>query len=271
MNEDFSTPQWRPEPEPQNALERLLPRAADNPALHGQLMRALWNAEISTLMPYHPEMIGTHEFSSGDTMQFLIFNDERGPFVPAFTSEAVAEYCLQKNAPDKGAIGVATMPGELFFKAVAGIKHRVVFNSGMTAGMELKHEAITGLINGELRHSRPSTGEGEKTTLFPIDPASLPPALINGIRSFCDRHRAPIAVYLCLPADANGQPDQRDYRLVLRLRGLDNDFYNDFTLMAGKLMPAGVEFSCAVVTPDNEKALEFLQRCTPLWPVLSVE
>ena len=271
MDEPFN-PQWRPEPEPQNALERLLPRAAQDPALHGQLMRTLWEAEISTLMPYHPEMMGTHEVQNGDSMQLMIFQDDEGSFVPAFSSESVAEYCLQKQVPDRGPIGVATMPGELFFRVAAGTGQRVLINSGMAATLVLRPEALAALVQGELRHSRPSTGPGETMQLFSVDETSLPPALRDGIRAFCDARRVPIAVYLFLPADpATGKPHLRELRAVLRLRSLDNDFYNDFTLMAGKLVPPGLELSCAVVTPDNTAALEFLQRCRPLWPVLPEE
>jgi hypothetical protein len=59
-------------------------------------------------------------------------------------------------------------------------------------------------------------------------------------------------------------------RLILRLRHEDNDFYNDFTLMAGKLVPQGIDLATGVVTDTDEQALEFLNRSEPLWPVLNL-
>jgi hypothetical protein len=75
-------------------------------------------------------------------------------------------------------------------------------------------------------------------------------------------------VYLFVLVDpATGQPDLRQWRLILRLRSEDNDFYNDLSLPAGKLLPPGIELACAVVT-DDEQALAFLSKNTPLWPVI---
>ena len=72
----------------------------------------------------------------------------------------------------------------------------------------------------------------------------------------CDRTPVPIAVYLFVLVDpATGQPDLRQWRLILRLRSEDNDFYNDLSLLAGKLLPPGIEVA-------------FLSKNTPLWPVI---
>ena len=52
------------------------------------------------------------------------------------------------------------------------------------------------------------------------------------------------------------------------LRGVDNDFYNDFCLMAQKLTPPHLEFFCAVVTSDDAPSMAFLQKNKPRWPIL---
>lgn len=263
---------WRPEPEPQNALERLLARAAADPALHGQLMRALWDSEIVTLMPYHPELIGEHVYEPGQQMQFVIFQDKTGPFIPAFTSETAAAFCIEKNAPKGAAYGMATMQGEMFFALVKDSGRDVVFNSGMRHNLVMRPEALEAIVKGELRHGRPSGSPPQETKLFVIAEEQLPAGLCKGIRGFCDRTPVPIAVYLYHSADAaTGLANPRDMRIILRLRSLDNDFYNDFSLMAGKLAPPGVELATAVVTADNEGALEFLSRCRPVWPVIAAE
>jgi hypothetical protein len=270
MDGEFS-PQWRPEPEPGNALERLLQKAATDPAMHGRMMRALWDAELHTLIEYHPELAGaTMELSNGSPMpRFVLVQDDTGIFIPVFSSEAVAEYCITKNAKGKGPQAVASMPGEAFFLMMAQLKHDVILNAGMTHRLLLKPEAIADLVSGAMRHSRPSHGKEEATTLHGVEAGSLPPDFRDGIRRFCDRTPVPIAVYLFVLVDpATGQPDLRRWRLILRLRSEDNDFYNDLILLAGKLTPPGIELACGVVT-DDEHALAFLSKNTPLWPVMA--
>lgn len=191
MDGEFTTPQWRPEPEPSNALERLMAKAAADPAYHGPMMRALWEAEIHTLMPYHPEMEGTHQYQPGQQMQFIVVKDQVGPFIPAFTSEATADYCLKKNAPKNARYALASFQGELFFPLIKSLNQTVVFNSGMERNLVIKPEAIHRLVSGEFRHSRPSHGPGELTHLYHLEHDSLPAEFTQSIRSFCDRNRCP--------------------------------------------------------------------------------
>ncbi|MBE7494607.1 MAG: SseB family protein [Verrucomicrobiaceae bacterium] len=265
------SPQWRPEPEPCNALERLMHKAAADPAQHGPLMRLLWQSEIHTLIPYHPEVMGTHQMQPGQQMTFIMASDKEGPFIPAFTSDAAAEYCLRKNAPRGAAFGLAAMTGGLFLQLVNGMGHSIVFNSGMQQNLVLRPEAIAALVKGDLRHARPGSGEEvceRSTRLAGVDPSSLPESFREGVRRFCDRTPVPIAVYLFVTIDpASGQPDTRQWRIILRLRSQDNDFYNDFTLLAHKLLPPGAELATGVVT-DDEHALAFLHKHAPLWPVM---
>lgn len=269
MDENWNT-QWRPEPEPCNALERLLAKSVDDPGMHGRMMRALWDAELHTLIEYHPETIGVPmELQNGDAMPpFLLVKDETGVFIPVFSSQAVAEYCITKKAKSQGPQAVASLPGEAFFQIAQQLGHDVVLNSGMTHRLLLKAEAIRALVSGEMRHSRPGRGPAQSTTLFPVQEDSIPADFKDGIRQFCDRTPVPIAVYLFLTSDpATGQPDPQQWRLILRLRSENNDFYNDLGLFAGKLLPPGVELACGVVTSDPD-ALDFLQKNQPLWPVI---
>lgn len=269
MDEEI-VPQWRPEPEPCNALERLLQKAATDPAMHGRMMRALWDSELHTLIEYHPELAGaTMQLSNGSPMpRFVLVQNGTDTFIPVFSSEAVAEYCITKKAKNKGPQAVASMPGEAFFIMMAQLKHDVILNDGMTHRLLLKPEAIADLVSGAMRHSRPSHGKEEATTLRGVELDSLPPDFRDGIRRFCDHTPVPIAVYLFVLVDpSTGQADLNQWRLILRLRSEDNDFYNDLSLLAGKLLPPGVELACGVVT-DDKHALDFLSRNTPLWPVI---
>lgn len=61
-----------------------------------------------------------------------------------------------------------------------------------------------------------------------------------------------------------------DLRIVLRLRSEDNDFYNDFQLMVGKLSTPNLRLSTGVTIDTDEKGLTWLSRQKPLWPVLEL-
>lgn len=274
MSGSFS-PQWRPEPQPSNDLERLLQKAATDPAYHGQMMRALWQSELHALIEYHPELVGaTMQLKNGDAMpRFVVVQDNTGIFIPVFSSEAVADYCIKQNANTKGPQAVAMLAGEVFFIMMKQLKRDVVLNPGMTHRLLLKPEAIAALVSGEMRHARPShRGNKQSTMLFGVQPDSVPPAFRDGIRRFCDRTPVPIAVYLFLLGDdETRQPVNNQWRLILRLRTEDSDFYNDFGLVAESLLPKKVELNIGVVTGDDEHALAFLQQHRPLWPVIEDE
>lgn len=72
---------------------------AEDPALHGRMFRMLWDAELTILMPDHPETRDGFEVSDGSTFSFMNYGDKDGPFIPVFTSEAAADYAVQKLGP----------------------------------------------------------------------------------------------------------------------------------------------------------------------------
>ena len=265
------TSQWRPEPEPSNALERLLQKAQD-PAVHGRMMRALWDTELHTLIAYHPELEGMMELQNGSPMpQFVQIDDGSGPFIPVFSSEAVVEYAIAKNAKKMGPQSLASMPGEALFQMINQLNCRVVVNPGMKLSLKLKPEAIAALVSGELRHTRPTHDATKKTTLRPIEYHSLPANLSDSIRRFCDRNRVPIAVYAFVACDPEtGKPDMHDLRVILRLRSEDNDFYNDFRLMVGKLATSKFRIITGVILETDKSGLTWLSQQKPLWPVIQL-
>jgi hypothetical protein len=256
-----------PEPLPQNEFERLLVKMKSDPTVHGAALRALMKLELHALAAGHPELVGEHELTAQSVPQFFNFTvDDKGPFVAVFSSEAVVDWILPQ-IPLKVPAGVVTMEAQALFSLLNDGRRTVRVNFGCGLSLTLKPEAIRDLVSGELTHSRPNPG-GEKTQLFPVELDSLPPKLLATVRKFCDQRRVPIAVYALVPAkpEAN-EPDLTQLRFVLWLRSLDNDFFNDFGLMVGRLMPEGIGSAVGVVTEGDEAGMAFLQRCTPLWPV----
>lgn len=258
-----------PEPPPQNEFERLLVRKQDDPTVYGQALRALMKLELHTLAEAHPEFAGEHELTAECVPQFLTFSgDDGGPFVAVFTSEAVVDWILPQ-IPLKGKqVGVVTMEAKALMSLLNNGKNKVRVNFGCQVSMTLKPEAISDLVSGQLTHLRPRSGAEEPTTLYGVEPDSLPPTLVATVRKFCDERRVPIAVYAFVPAkEGSKEPDMTELRIVLWLRSLDNDFYNDFGLMLGRLLPKGMTSATAVMTEKDKEGMAFLQRNKPLWPV----
>ena len=102
---------WRPEPPPQNELERLMRKAADDPGQHGKMFRLLWEAELFLFAPDHPEMRGEYALQNGDQITFLTFQHAQGPYALVCTSEAAADY-LGEQAPEPKP-AMMGMPGEV--------------------------------------------------------------------------------------------------------------------------------------------------------------
>ena len=243
---NFDTPSWHPEPEPQNALERLMRKAADDHSLDGQMFRLLWSSELSVPIPDHPEIRGGFKVGNGSVITFTTYHDKDGPFIPVFTSEAAADYAVQRLAP-KPWPAIATTQAEVIFRALAAMNIRVIINAGLSARIRLAPEGVAALVAGEFTHNRAS--KREKMRLRPVPADKVPAKLRQAIRVFCAQRRVPIAVYVFHPIDgATGECDESEFRVVSWLRHENDDFYNDFGLLIGKLLPDRYRCSTVNVT-----------------------
>jgi hypothetical protein len=59
-----------------------------------------------------------------------------------------------------------------------------------------------------------------------------------------------------------------DLCLLVWLRETDATFYPDFVAMVSEVDTPGLTVSCEGVTSDKAGAINYLQRRTPLWPVV---
>lgn len=267
---------WRPEPGPQNELERLIQQAAQDPSLQGRMFRLLMKSELCIYVPYHPEMAGEHTRTTDQGFVWCTYGDADGAFAPVFTSLAAAQYEM-RNVKKSG--GPKPMICELPADVLMGFLNdghttvRVMAAGGGT--LRMQPEAVASLVAGKFTGESPDLpqgGEKERVALVPVPENKVPLKLRQAIRVFCARRRVPIGVYVFHQVDeATGTVPGNDLRVILWLRHADPVFYNDFCLMAQKLTPQHLEFYCAIITSDDEQAVTFLQQHTPLWPLLRTE
>lgn len=265
----MSSSNWQPEPEPQNELERLIKAAADDPSLQGKMFRKLLAAELHVYVPPHPELVGEITRDVGEGFAWCSYGDADGAFAAVFTSEAAARYELRNLT--KPLPMICSLPADVLFHFLND-KHttvRVMAAGGGT--IRLKPEAVAALVKGQFTHNRAVESEAEKkeVILLGVPDEKVPMKLRQAIRVFCTQRRVPIGVYVFHQMDpATGQYPGNDLRVILWLRDANNDFYNDFCMMAQRLTPRHLEFYCAVVTSDDAPTIAFLQKNKPLWPLM---
>ncbi|HEV7402287.1 MAG TPA: SseB family protein, partial [Chthoniobacteraceae bacterium] len=154
-----------PEPPPQNDLERLMRKAADDPGLHGRVFRMLWDSDLYTYIPDHPEMHGARSLQNGDKLRFTVYEHREGPFIAVFTSEAAAHWAGAHFPSPKPAI--ARLPAQALFKTVNDGTTWVRINHQLRCGMTLEPEGVDALVQGEYTHSQPPM-EKQEMTLHPV-------------------------------------------------------------------------------------------------------
>ncbi|HEV7403618.1 MAG TPA: hypothetical protein VGO11_11850 [Chthoniobacteraceae bacterium] len=261
------TPSFHPEPPPQNELERLMRKVADDPALHGRMWRMLWASELYTFVPDHPEMRGEFPLENGDQFVFSSYTHPQGEFIAVFTSDAAADWAGEQIPPPKPAI--AAMPAEALFKIANNGELWVRVNHGMSGAITLEPDGVAALVRGEFTRLRPGGGPSETLTLVDALAVELPAPLVDAVRRFCDERREALGVYaFFVGSDTSSAIDFNDLRLVVWLRAADTDFYNDLAVMVGKVTPAWLRATCSGVTSDRAETVKFLQVRTPLWPVV---
>jgi hypothetical protein len=270
------TEDWRPEPPPQNELERLIKQAAEEPAVQGRMFRLLMKAALCVYVPYHPELEGEHTRTTDEGFVWCTYADANGAFAAVFTSMAAAEYEMRNVRKAGGPKPmICEMPADVLFAFFNDGKTTVRVMAAGGGTIRMQPQAVASLVAGKFtgEHAQKvEAGEIEAVTLHPVPEEKIPLKLRQAIRVFCARRRVPIGVYVFHQANAKtGEVPGNDLRVILWLRQPDAIFYNDFCLMAQKLTPRYLEFYCASITSEDKHTVAFLQRQTPLWPLLKAE
>lgn len=251
---------------PTNMLERVLHKAVQDPALHGEMFRMILDSELILIVPADQPLLkqGANRFTAENPLQVSRFSDAGGPFCPVFTSLTAADRKISL-LPNRKAFKAVGISARAALQLVYDGKTPVRLMSQGPAQFFLPPEAIKALLDGHLTEADPNEGEKRKMTLAVIDETSLPSELLAGVRKFCDARPVPLGVY----AFAAQLPDSEewDYKTIhffLWLRETDPSFFNDFQLLAQSLAQG---YDVIVNVPAAE-SLEFITETPPLWPTI---
>lgn len=271
MNENPSD--WRPEPEPQHELDRIIPRAVGEAALQGKMFRLLMALEeVFIYVPAHPELVGETMRTTDEALTFCKVRDEQGrEFAPVFTSLVAAEFEMRRFMASGAARPmIAGLPPDicLGYLITANCPAKVLAAGGGAITLQL--EALKNLVEGEFTNKRVNEqDEGDSVCLQICPVAEIPSKLRQAIRTFCAVRKSAVGVWVFHQLDPVTQTYPKDdVRVLLWMRHEDHAFYNDFCVMGGRLTPDRLTFYCTAVTATNGNIVEFLQKYEPLWPIM---
>lgn len=267
MSDETQMPEDPSVPDPKE-VERLMKLAVENPSLQGPMFRALLAARLWVPVPAHPELEGDHERRADAPLTMKACKDAEGTFIPIFTTHEEAEHRLAKL---QGPLPmVAELPARVLIAHLRAAGTEVRVYGGNEVCITLRPDAVEMLAKGEFTESSPNTGgEAEKTSLMPLAAEQMPSKLRQAIRVFCAQRQGAMAVYAFnLQDEATGAVDELDIRIIVRLRDNAGHFYNDFQLMVHKTVPKPYSVLVGAARMEDTAGMAFLERCTPLWPIL---
>jgi hypothetical protein len=278
------SPQWRPAPEPQHELDRLLQLAPRDPSVHSKMFRLLWNLEeICIYVPPHPELEGEHLLSTDEGFTWCSFGDAEGSFAPVFTSVACADYAL-RNLPqrDTPLPMIASLPAKVLFKFLND-GHTTARILGAGGGqLSLPPQTVAALVAGVFpidkldkldppTSSPPVAKPAQQVRLHPVPAEVIPPELSDAISDLCEKSPVPLGIYVFHQEDPRtGIVSGNDLRFIVWLRHDDQAFIQDFCQLAQRLTPPHLQFFCKTLTSGDKKLMKFLQGRPTLWPVSGV-
>lgn len=251
-------------------LERIIGKAARNPALHGEMFRMVLDSELILIVPADQPLLkqGADRFNAENNPLLVSrFSDADGPFYPVFTSMTAADRQMSEF-PNRGAYVAAGISARAAFQLVCDGETPIRLISQGPARFVLPPEAVKSLLDGELTEANPRAGETRAVTLMGIETESLPSELLAAIRGFCHDRPVPLGVYAFVAQIPGSQDwDPSTIHFFLWLRETDPSFFNDFQLMAGTFAKG---FDIMTHVADSS-ALDLLKRSEPLWPIIGTK
>lgn len=249
-------------------LERIVEKAAQDPAFHGEMFRLLLDSELVVIIPANQPLVqqGADTFRAENPLVVSRFADAKGPFYPIFTSETAAERKMS-SFPNVAEFRIAALNATVALQLVCDGQTPVRLISQGPANFYFPPEAIPEILAGNLSDANPDEGESTTMSLLPVDADSLPEDLVEAIRKFCDSRPVALGVYAFLAKKPEAKEwDSGTIHFFLWLRDTDRSFYNDFSLLA-RSYRKGLQIGVNVAGP--EEIASFLESAIPLWPYLA--
>ncbi|MCX6902439.1 MAG: enhanced serine sensitivity protein SseB C-terminal domain-containing protein [Verrucomicrobia bacterium] len=178
--------------EPINDLERLLVRAATDPAARPEFMRKLLDSQVWLLTPNTPSEEGKTILSAGTQIQFVNLQGPNGVFLPLFSSQER----LQETVNQLGvAYGFIAILGRDLFPVLAQSPPQAVLNPGAPYGKQFLPDEIRRIADGTIFRTEAKVVQ-RATTVFLGQPKEYPHAAVLTLQELFRKHASVEAAYL---------------------------------------------------------------------------
>ena len=218
-----------------NELDRAVMRMAKSHAALPDLMRCLSEGELWTFIPWHPEVEDTDmELTNGMQMPFSQFEDEKGVFVPIFSSFERAREAMKQGRFPGRTYSAAAVDAKILMLILGGANLRAHVNRGCkTGGVLIGPDMMRGIADGTAL----ATNEFEPTKnvkLKKLDPADYPTNIVQSLFELMRQHKNFRAAWIFgRPKSQPEPPNGRGYNLMVLMEPRDAVLCRDLNLVAG--------------------------------------
>lgn len=180
--------------ESQNALERKLAQAADDPATRPEFYKELLEAEIFVIGFTDSPGEGRTTVPEGAKLSIVNWTKDDGtPTIPFFTSLEALQRALKEEAR------FVAMPARSFFEITLG--SFLVLNPMSSYGKEFHPDEVRALLETGMNHEPVRRVVQKETRVLLGQPANYPVEMVASLTKLLARHSAVKAAYLCLMHD----------------------------------------------------------------------
>lgn len=217
-----------------NELDRAVVRMAKSYAALPDLMRCLSQGELWTLIPWHPEVEdAVMTLENGMQMPFSQFEDEKGAFVPIFSSFERAREAMKRARFPARTVCAAKLDAKILMHILGGANLRAEVNRGCkTGGLMIGPDMMRDIADGSAL--APHELEPTKDVTFQkLDAADYPTNIVQSLFEVLRQHKNFRAAWIFgRPKSQPEPPNGRGYHLLVLMEPHDSVLSHDLNLVA---------------------------------------
>jgi hypothetical protein len=250
--------------EPGNDVERAIAGAMRGPQGYPALFRQLLAADLTVLMPYHPEMDGTMEVGEGDQITVTFWKNGDEQVIPVFTSGERAQQALRAIGQKGQPWCLAEIGGDALFKILQSYHMKVVINPACPSGeMHLDANAVQKLADGSILQPTAGTLECQGVAR-PVDPADYPTDLLQALFEFLRSREDVQAAWILETQPEPGDPD-RQYVFALLAVDAGEELEQDFIVVAQNVRSREASYGVMLLDPRLATHAKIIARISPFY------
>ena len=177
---------------PANKLEEVLVAACTEPSARPEFYRLLLESELFLITPNPPKQAGHKVFGENEKDSFVNLQNEKGAFLPVFTSELRLQEAVNQIGQTYGFVA---MRGKDLFPLLTQHPSTAILNPGAAYGKELLADEIRRIADGSIARIENRVVQ-EETRVLLGQPAKYPHELVAELKKLFEKNESVVAAYL---------------------------------------------------------------------------